>query len=131
MFPWGEPILFLNKKDDTMQMCIDYRQINKTTIKKRYPLPRIDDLFDQFRGAKIFENIDLRYRYHNVCIRDEDIPKTAFWTGYNHYEFVVVPFGLTNASINFMCMMNNIFSEYLDKFVLVFKDGILVYLKSK
>ena len=114
-----------------MQMCIDYFQLDKITIKKWYPLPRIDDLFDQVGGAKIFSKIDLWFGYHQVPIPDEDIHKTAFRTRYEHYEFVVMPFGLTNAPTNFMCMMNSIFSEYLDKFVLAFIDNILVYSKSK
>ena len=114
-----------------MWMCIDYCQLNKMTIKNRYPLPRIDDLFDQVVGAKIFLKIDLRSGYHQVRIRDENIPKTAFRTRYGHYEFVVIQFGLTNAPANFMCMKKNIFSKYLDKFVLVFIDNILVYSKNK
>ena len=114
-----------------MWMCIDYCQLNKMTIKNRYPLPRIDELFDQVGGAKIFSNIDLWSEYHHVHIDDEDIYKTAFHTRYDHYEFVVMSFGLTNAPTNFMCMINNIFSKYMDKFVLVFIDGILVYSKSK
>ena len=112
-------------------MCIDYHQLNKMTIKNRYPLPRIDDLFDQVKGAKIFSNIDLRFGYHQVWICDEDIHKMTLRMRYIHYEFVVIPFGLTNAPTNFMCMMNNIFSKYLDKFVLVFIDNILVYSKSR
>ena len=101
------------------------------TIKNCYPLPRINDLFDQVGGAKIFLNINLRSGYHQVWIHDEDINKTTFRIRYGHYEFVVMPFGLTNAPANFMCMMNNIFSRYLDKFVLVFIDDILVYSKNK
>ena len=101
------------------------------TIKNRYPLPRIDDLFDQVGGSRIFSNIDLWSGYHQVWIRDEDIHKTAFHTRYIHYEFVVMLFGLTNAPVNFMCMMNSIFSKYLYKFLLVFIDDILVYSKSK
>ena len=101
------------------------------TIKNRYPLPKIDDLFDHVGGAKIFSNIDLRFGYHQVQIWDKDIPNTTFRMRYGHYEFVVMPFRLTNAPTNFMCMMNNIFSKYLDKFVLVFIDDILVYSKNK
>ena len=114
-----------------MQMFIDYRQLKNMTIKNRYLLPRIDDLLDQVGGDKIFSKIDLRSRYHQVQIRDEDIPKTAFRTRYGHYKFVVMPFGLTNALAKFMCMKNNIFSKYLDKFVIVFIDNILIYSKNK
>ena len=123
--PWGEFLLFLKKKDGTMQMCIDYRQLNKITIKNCYPLPRINDLFDQVGGENIFSKIILRYGHHKVRICDEDIHKTSFHTWYNHYEFVVIPFSLTNAPANFMCVMNNIFNKYLDKFVLVFIDDVL------
>ena len=114
-----------------MQMCIDYRQLNKMTIKNQYPLPRIVELFDQVGGSKIFSNIDLQSGYHQVHIRDEDIHKTSYHMRYDHYEFLVMPFGLTNAPTNFMFMMNNIFSRYLDKFVLVFIDEILVIPRIK
>ena len=114
-----------------MRMCIDYHQLNKMTIKNPYPLPRINDLFDQVEGENIFLKIDLWLGYHQVTICDEDIHKTVVWSQYDHYEFVVIPFGLTNAPVNFICMMNNIFSEYLYNFVLVFIDNILVYSKSK
>ena len=114
-----------------MQMCIDYRQLNKMAIKNQYPLPRIDNLFDQIGGAKIFPKIDLPSEYHQVWIHDEDIHKTAFCTRYGHYEFVVMSFRFRNALANFMCMINSIFSKYLDKFVLVIIDDILVYSKSK
>ena len=114
-----------------MWMCIDYHQLKKMTIKNRYPLPRIDELFDKVGGAKIFSKIDLWFGYHHAWIHNEDIHKTAFHTRYEHYEFVVMPFGLTNAPMKFMCMMNSIFSKYLDKFVLVFIDNILIYSKNK
>ena len=128
--PWGASVLFLKKKDGTMRMCIDYRQFNKVTIKNRYPFPRIDDLFDQLQGASHFSKIDLRSGYHQLKIRREDIPKTAFRTRYDHYEFLVLPFGLTNTLAAFMDLMNRVFKPYLDKFVVVFIDDILIYSKS-
>jgi hypothetical protein len=126
--PWGAPVLFVKKKDGTLRLCIDFRQLNKVTVKNKYP-PRIDDLFDQLKDAKIFSKIDLRSGYHQVRINDEDISKTAFRTRYGHYEFTVVLFGLTNAPVVFMCLMNGVFIDYLDKFVIVFLDDILVYSK--
>jgi hypothetical protein len=125
--PWGVSVLFMNKKDGTLRLCIDFRQLNKVTIKNKYPLPRIDDLFDQLKDAKIFSKIDLSSRYHQVRIKDEYISKTTFRTRYGHYEFRVVPFGLSNEPIVFMCLMNGLFREYLDKFVIVFLNDILVY----
>jgi hypothetical protein len=129
--PWGEPTLFVKKKDGTLRLCIDYRQLNKMTINNKYPFPRIDDLFDQLRGATFFSNIYLRSGYHQVRIKDEYIRKTSFRTRYGHYEFVVVPFGLTNAPTTFMCLMNNVLSKVLDRFLLVFIDDILIYSKSR
>jgi hypothetical protein len=114
-----------------LRLCIDFRQLNKVTVKNKYPLPKIDDLFDQLKDAKIFSKIDLRSGYHKVRIKDEDIGKTAFRTRYGHYEFTLVPFGLTNAPVVFMCLMNGVFRNYLDKFVIVFLDDILVYSKTE
>ena len=128
---WDAPVLFAKKKDKTLRLCIDYRQLNWVTIKNRYPLLRIDDLFDQLRGARVYSKIDLRIGYHQVRVRDTDIPKTAFRTRYGHFEFTVMPFGLTNAPAAFMDLMHRIFQPYLDQFVVVFVDDILIYSQSK
>jgi hypothetical protein len=117
----------VSKKDGSRRMCVDYRSLNKVTIKNKYPLPRIEDLFDQMKGAKIFSKIDLRSGYHQLKIRAEDVPKTAFTTTYGLYEFLVMSFGLNNALAYFMNLMNKVFMEYLDEFVVVFIDDILVY----
>lgn len=129
--PWGAPILFVKKKDGSMRLCVDYRELNKVTIKNKYPLPRIDDTFDQLRGAKVFSKLDLRSGYHQIRVRKEDIPKTAFRTRYGHYEFLVMPFGVTNAPATFMNFMNRVFYDFLDKSVVIFIDDILVFSKDE
>ncbi|GJT77788.1 putative reverse transcriptase domain-containing protein [Tanacetum coccineum] len=129
--PWGAPVLFVKKKDGSFRMCIDYQELNKLAVKNRYPLPRIDDLFDQLQGSSVYSKIDLRCGYHQLRFREEDIPKTAFRTRYGHYEFQVTPFGLTNASTVFINLMNQVCKPYLDKFVIVFINDILIYSKSE
>ena len=121
----------MKKKDGTLRMCIDYRQINKVTVKNKYPLPRIEDLFYQLKGAGVFSKIDLRSGYYQLRVKDVDVPKTTFRTRYGHYKFLVMPFGLTNAPATFMDLMNRVFRPYLDQFVVVFIDDILVYSKDE
>ena len=128
--PWGAPALFVKKHDETIMLCKDYRRLNRVTVKNKYPLPRIDDLFDQLRGSKYYTKIDLRTGYHQFQIREEDISKTAFYTGYGHFEYTVMPFGLTNASTTFMDLMHRVFRPYLDQFVIVFTDDILIYSRT-
>jgi hypothetical protein len=128
---WGASVLFVNNKYATLILCIDFRKWNKVTVKNKYHLPRIDDLFDQLKDAKIFSKIYLWSRYHQVRIKEEDISKITFRTRYGHYEFTVVLFGLSNAPTIFMCLMNGVFREYLDKFVIVFLDDIIIYSKSE
>ena len=124
---WGAPVLFVKKKDGNLRLCINYMQLNRVTIRNQYPLPRIDELFDQLQGSRVYSKIDLRSGYHQLRVRENDVSKTAFRKRYGHYEFLVIPFGLTNAPAAFMDLMNMVFSPYLDKFVIVFIDDILVY----
>jgi hypothetical protein len=129
--PWGCPAIFVKKKDQTLRMCVDYRPLNEVTIKNKYPLPRIDILFDQLTGARVFSKIDLRSGYHQIRIRPKDIPKTAFTTLYRLFEYLVMSFGLTNAPAHFTYLMNSVFMPELDKFVVVFIDDILIYSKNE
>ncbi|GKF24942.1 putative reverse transcriptase domain-containing protein, partial [Tanacetum coccineum] len=129
--PWGAPVLFVKKKDGSFRMCIDYQEHNKLTVKNHYLLPRIDDFFNQLQGSSVYSKIDLRLGYHQLRLQEEDIQKTAFQTRYGHYEFQVMPFGLTNAPAVFMDLMNPVCKPFLDKFVIVFIDDILIYFKNK
>ncbi|GJY32050.1 putative reverse transcriptase domain-containing protein [Tanacetum coccineum] len=129
--PWGAPVLFVKKKDGSFRMCIDYRELNKLNVKNRYPLPRIDDLFDQLQGSQFFSKIDLTSGYHQLRVYEDDIPKTTFRTRYGHFKFTIMPFGLTNAPAIFMDLMNRVCRPYLDKFVIVFIDDILIYSKTQ
>jgi hypothetical protein len=124
---WGALVLFVDKKDGSRRMCVDYRSLNEVTIKNKYPLPRIEDLFDQMKGAKTFSKIDLGSGYHQLKIRAENVPKMAFTTRYMLYDFLVMSFGLTNSPSYFMNLMNKVFMEYLDQFMVIFIDDILVY----
>nr|GFB46164.1 putative reverse transcriptase domain-containing protein [Tanacetum cinerariifolium] len=129
--PWGAPVIFVKKMDGSFRMCIDYRELNKLTVKNRYPLPRIDDLFGQLQGSSVYSKIDLRSGYNHLRVREENIPKTTFRTRYGHYEFYVMPFRLTNAPAVFMDLMNRVCKPYLDKFVIVFINDILIYSKDE
>ena len=123
-------MLFVKKKDGTLRLCVDYRQLNKMIVKNKYSLPKIDNLFDQLKGVSVFSKIDLQSGYHQLRIKDADVHKTAFRMRYGHYEFLVMPFGLTNAPAAFMDLMNRVFQLYVDEFVMVFIDDILVYSKD-
>jgi hypothetical protein len=129
--PWGCPALFVKKKDQSLTLCVDYRPLNDVTVKNKYPLSRIDILFDQLAGAKVFFKVDLRSGYHQIKIHPKDISKTDFSTRYGLYEYLIMSFGLTNALAHFMYLMNSVFMSELDKFVVVFIDDILIYSKSK
>ena len=125
--PWGASVLFVKKKNGSLRLCVDYRKLNRVTIRNQYPLPKIDELFDQIQGSRVYSKIDLRLGYHQLRVQESDVPKTAFRTHYGHYEFLVMPFGLTNAPTVFMDLMNRVFQPYLDRFIIVFIDDILVY----
>jgi hypothetical protein len=129
--PWGAPVIFILKKDGTQRLCVDYCALSEVATKNKYPLPRIDDLFDQLHGACVLSKINLRSGYHQLKIRECDIPNTAFVSRYGLYEYTVMSFGLTNAPAYFMYLMNKVFMEYLDKFVMVFIDDILLYSRSE
>jgi hypothetical protein len=129
--PWGTPMIFVMKKDGTGRLCVDYHALNEVTIKNKYLLPRIDDLFDHLHGACVFSKIDLRSGYHQLKVQECNILKTAFVLRYGLYEYTVMSFGLTNAPAYFMYLMDKVFMEYLDKFVVVFIDNIYVYSKSE
>src|SRR3954469_11802672 len=128
---WGAPSLFVKKSDGTNRLFQDYRPINQVTIQNKYPLPRINDLYDHLAGSKVFSKLDLRLGYHQIRVRDVDIPKTAFITLYGSYEYTIMSFGLTNAPATFSRLMNYIFMEYLDNFVVVYLDDILIYSKNE
>lgn len=129
--PWGAPVNFVKKKDGSLYLRIDYRQSNKVTVKNCYPLLRIDDLFNQMKGEQVFSKIDLKLGYHYLCIQEVDIHRTTFHTWYGHYEFMVIPFGLTNVSLVFISLMNGVFRTYLDQCVILFLDDLLIYLKTE
>ena len=128
--PWGAPVLFEKKKDGSIRMCIDYIELNKVTIKNKYLLPKIDNLFGPLKGATMLSKIYLRSGYYQLKVRESDISKMVFLTRYGHYEFLVILFGLTNAPVAFMDLMDKVFEEYLDKFIIVFIDDILVYSRT-
>jgi hypothetical protein len=129
--PWGSPVIFVDKRDSTICLRVEYRKLNDVTIKNKYPLPKIKDLFDQMNGARVFSKNDLRTGYHQLKVRESNIPKTTFTTCYGLYEYTVMSFGLTNAPAYFMNLMNKVFMQYLDKFIVVFIGDILIYSKTK
>jgi hypothetical protein len=128
---WRAPIIFVRNKDGSWRLCIDYHQLNKDTLKNQYPFPMIDDLFDHMKGETMFSKINLRSRYHQLHIKEEDIPKTTFKMRFKNYEFILLPFGLRNTPGVFMSLINGVFCEYLEKFVQVFIDDILIYSWTK
>lgn len=130
MSPWSSPVVFVNKKDGTLRLCVDYRAVNAVTVRNRFPLPRLDECFDRLSNAKFFSKIDLQQGYHQVRIRDTDIPKTAFSTRYGHFEFRVLPFGLCNAPSTFQKLKTTILCDFIDQFVLVYLDDVLIYSKD-
>ena len=129
--PWGSLVIFGDKRDGTTRLCVYYCKLNDVTIKNKYPLPKIEDLFDQLSGARVFSKIDLRTGYHQLKVRETDIPKTTFITRYGLFEYTVMSFGLTNAPAYFVNLMNKVFMDFLDKFVVVFIDDILIYSNSE
>jgi hypothetical protein len=129
--PWSCPALFVKKKDQSLRLCVDYQPLNVVTIKNKYMLPHIDILFDQLVGARVFSKVDLHSGYHQIKIHPKDVPKTSFSTRYGLYEYLVMSFGLTNAPVHFMYLMNSVFMLESDKFIVVFIDDILIYFKSK